>query len=189
MDRLLVILALTLGVAACSGGSSGAPAPATVTLAGQVTFDFVPVVPGRGLDYAATAARPARGVTVELLRNGVATASTTTDIAGGYSFVAPANTDVALRVRAEMLRVGTPSWDFRVVDNVNADALYTLAGTTFNTGVANVTRNLHAPSGWTGTSYGAVRSAAPFAILDVVYDAVELVVSAAPTRKIPVSVR
>jgi len=185
MDRLLVILALALGVAACSGGSSGAPAPATVTLAGQVTFDFVPVVPGRGLDYAATAARPARGVTVELLRNGVATASTTTDIAGGYSFVAPANTDVALRVRAELLRVGTPSWDFRVVDNVNGDALYTLAGTTFNTGVANVTRNLHAPSGWTGTSYGAVRSAAPFAILDVVYDAVELVVSAAPTTVFP----
>ena len=185
MDRLLVILALTLGLAACGGGSSGAPAPVTVTLTGQVTFDFVPVVPGRGLDYGATAARPARGVTVELLENGVATASTTTDFAGSYSFVTPANTDVALRVRAEMLHVGTPSWHFRVVDNVNGDALYTLAGTTFNTGAANLTRNLHAPSGWTGTSYGTVRSAAPFAILDVVYDAVELVVSAAPTTAFP----
>jgi hypothetical protein len=187
MHRLLVVLGLTVGLAACGSGSSGdpAPAPATVTLTGQVTFDFVPVVPGRGLDYDATAARPARGVTVELLRNGVATASTTTDVAGGYSFVAPANTDVAVRVRAEMLRVGAPSWDFRVVDNVNADALYTLAGTTFNTGAANLTRNLHAPSGWTGASYGTVRSAAPFAILDVVYDAVELVVSAAPTTVFP----
>jgi hypothetical protein len=186
MHRSLVILGLTLSVAACGGGDGGGtPAPTTVTLAGQVTFDLVPAVAGRGLDYGATVTRPARGVTVELLRNGVAMASTTTDVAGGYSFVAPANTDVAVRVRAEMLRVGAPSWDFRVVDNVNGDALYTLAGATFNTGTANVTRNLHAPSGWTGAAYTAARSAAPFAILDVVYDAVELVVSAAPTTAFP----
>lgn len=183
MGRFLAMLGLTLGLAACGGSSGGAPA--TVTVAGQVTFDFVPVVPGRGLDYGATAVRPARGVTVELLQNGVATASTTTDAAGRYSFVAPVSTDVALRVRAELLRVGAPSWDFRVVDNVNAGALYTLAGVVFNSGAANLTRNLHAPSGWTGAAYTATRSAAPFAILDVVYDAVELVVSAAPTTAFP----
>ena len=149
------------------------PAPAAVTVSGQVTFDFVPVVPARGLDYAATVARPARAVTVELLQNGAVTASTTTDATGNYSFGnVGANTDVALRVRAEMLRVGAPSWDFRVVDNVNGDALYTLAGAVFNTGAANLTRNLHAASGWTGAAYTATRSAAPFAILDVAYDAV-----------------
>ena len=60
------------------------------------------------------------------------------------SATSPQNTDVSIRVRAEMLRVGSPSWDFRVVDNMNGDALYTLAGTVFNTGTANVTRNLHA---------------------------------------------
>jgi hypothetical protein len=187
MDRLLVILGLTVGLAACGSGSSGdpAPTPATVTLTGQVTFDFVPAVAGRGLDYGATAPRPARGITVELLENGVASVSTATDTTGRYSFVVPADTDVALRVRAEMLRVGAPSWDFRVVDNVSGDALYVLAGTTFNTGAANLTRNLHAPSGWTGAAYTDTRSAAPFAILDVVYDAVELVVSAAPTTTFP----
>src|SRR5688572_24419119 len=100
MDRLLVILGLTLGLAACGGGGNGAADPATVTLTGQVMFDFVPAVAGRGLDYGATAPRPARGVTVELLQNGVASASTTTDTAGQYSFVVPSNTNVALRVRA-----------------------------------------------------------------------------------------
>jgi hypothetical protein len=66
------------------------------------------------------------------------------------------------------------------VDNVNGDALYTLAGAVFNTGTANVTRNLHAASGWTGSAYTATRSAAPFAILDTAYDAVQLVLSAQP---------
>ncbi len=84
-----------------------------------------------------------------------------------------------------MIRVGAPSWDFRVVDNVNGNALYTLAGTAFNTGGAAVTRNLHAASGWGGTAYTATRSAAPFAILDVVYDAVQLVMTAAPSTAFP----
>jgi hypothetical protein len=173
MFRLAAVGSFLLLLAGCGGGSSSAaPSPAGVTVSGQVTFDRVPVVAGHGLDYAATVAAPARGVTVELLENGAVTASTMTDAAGQYAFgnVAP-STDVALRVRAEMLRVGTPSWDFRVVDNVNAGALYTLAGAVFNTGTANLTRNLHAASGWTGAAYTATRSAAPFAILDVAYDA------------------
>ena len=188
MLRLAVIVSLMGVLAGCGGGSSAdpSPAPGVVTVSGQVTFDRVPVVASRGLDYAATVAAPARGVTVELLQGGAVTASTTTNPAGNYSFdnVAP-NTDVALRVRAEMLRVGAPSFDFRVVDNVNGDALYTLAGTTFNTGTANVTRNLHAASGWTGAAYTATRSAAPFAILDAAYDAVQLVLGAAPSTAFP----
>ena len=189
MKRTAAVVCLTLCLAACGGGGSGgggaAPAPPFVTLTGQVTFDFVPVVAGRGLDYMSTAPRPARGVTIELLQGGAVASSATTDASGNYSFNVPSNTDVALRVRAEMLRVGAPSWDFRVLDNVNADALYTLAGTTFNSGGANLTRNLHAPSGWGGSSYTATRSAAPFAVLDVVYDAVQLVLSAAPDTTFP----
>jgi hypothetical protein len=194
MTRLLVLSFLAATLAACGGGGGGDPAPApqapppatTVTIAGKVTFDRVPVVAGQGLNYAGTVAQPARGVTVELLQAGSVTASTTTDTAGTYSFSdITASTDVSLRVRAEMLRVGTPSWDFRVVDNVNGNALYTLAGTVFNTGTANVTRDLHAASGWTGSAYTATRSAAPFAILDVAYDAVQLVLTAAPNTVFP----
>lgn len=200
MVRLMVIGVLGAALAGCGGGggddsapaaATPAPATATVTVSGKVTFDFVPavaIVPGRafgGLDYAGTTARPARGVTVELLQGQAVTASTVTDAAGDYSFSVPASTEVALRVRAEMLRVGTPSWDFRVVDNVNGNALYTLAGAAFNPGTANATRNLHAPSGWGGSSYTTTRSAAPFAILDVVYDAAQLVLTAAPSTNFP----
>lgn len=187
MVRLPVCASLLALLAGCGGGSgNAAPAPSGVAVTGKVTFDRVPVVAGQGLSYAATTAEPARGVTVELLKGGTVVASTTTDGAGNYSFRnVEANTDVSLRVRAEMLRVGTPSYSFRVVDNVNGDALYTLAGAAFNTGGADVTRNLHAASGWTGSAYTAPRSAAPFAILDVAYDAVQLVLTAAPDTAFP----
>lgn len=189
MARLLVLAFVVAALAGCGSADSSAdppPGPGSISVSGQVTFDLVPAVAGQGLDYAATVARPARGVTVELVRNGAVSASTTTDSTGNYSFAnVAASTDVALRVRAEMLRVGAPSWDFRVVDNLNSDALYTLVGTVFNTGTANVTRNLHAASGWGGSSYDAPRSAAPFAILDVVYDAVQLVLTASPNTLFP----
>jgi hypothetical protein len=187
MLRWLAAVSVLALLAGCGSSSAdpGTGGPG-VTVSGQVTFDKVPVALGQGLVYAQTAAQPARGVTVELLQNGVVSASTTTDAAGSYVFgnVAP-NSNVAVRVRAEMLRVGTPSWDFRVVDNVNGEALYTLAGAVFNTGSANVTRNLHAASGWTGAAYTETRSAAPFAILDVAYDAVQLVLTAAPATAFP----
>jgi hypothetical protein len=188
MLRSFVSLSLVALLAACSsGGSDDAGAvPGTVTVSGQVTFDRVPAIAGQGLVYAETVAQPARGVTVELLQAGVVRSSTTTDAAGRYSFKdAPQDSDVSVRVRAEMLRIGTPSWNFRVVDNVNGEALYTLAGAVFNTGTADVTRNLHAASGWTGAAYTATRSAAPFAILDVAYDAVQLVLTAAPLTTFP----
>jgi hypothetical protein len=189
MLRLSVTVSLMALLAGCGGGGGDAPAPppgSTVAVSGQITFDRVPAVAGQGLVYAQTAVQPARGVTVELLQAGTVSASTTTDAAGNYSFSsAPANTDVSIRVRAEMLRVGTPSWNFRVVDNVNGEALYTLAGAVFNTGSANVTRNLHAASGWGGAAYTTTRSAAPFAILDVAYDTVQLVLTAEPLAAFP----
>ncbi len=161
------------------------PAPTSVALQGVVTFDRVPAVAGAGLDYANTVERPARGVTVQLVGANGVLASTTTDAAGRYSFTVAANTDVSLRVRAEMVQIGSPSWDFRVVDNVNSNALYVLAGSVFNSGVADLTRDLHAASGWDGTSYAMARSAAPFAILDVVYAAVQVVLGAAPNADFP----
>jgi len=189
MLRVFVSVSLLALLAGCGGGGGDAPAPPagpTVAVSGQITFDRVPAVAGQGLVYAQTVVQPARGVTVELLQAGTVSASTTTDAAGNYSFGSvPANTDVSIRVRAEMLRVGNPSWNFRVVDNLNGEALYTLAGAVFNTGGANVTRNLHAASGWGGAAYTATRSAAPFAILDVAYDAVQLVLTAEPLAVFP----
>lgn len=185
--KLAAVLALPIMTACGGSGSDTVPAPTQpdVTIAGTVTFDRVPVVPGLGLDYGGTERTPARGVTVELTSAGGVIASTATDAEGRYSFSVAANSDVALRVRAEMLRVGTPSWDFQVRDNLDGDALYVLAGTVFNTGDGDSTRDLHALSGWTGANYGAVRSAAPFAVLDVVYDAVQLVLEAESAAAFP----
>ena len=184
-------VALTLCLHGCGGGGGGnnavpnPPAAAPVTLQGTVTFDRVPAVAGRGLDYTQTIERPARGVTVEVIGAGAVVASTVTDLSGHYSVTVASNTDVSLHVRAEMVRLGAPGWDFRVVDNVHSDALFTLAGTLFSTGTVDLTRDLHAASGWTGSAYTAARSAAAFAILDVVYDCVQVVVGAAPTTVFP----
>jgi hypothetical protein len=189
INRAALALAAALLAGCGGGGDDGAApvpqAPATVTLGGTVTFDWVPVLAGVGLDYPSTAPRPARGVTVELLGGTNVLASTSTDSAGAYSFTVASSTTVSLRVRAELLRAGTPSWLFTVRDNVNGDALYVLDGTAFDTGTASSTHNLHAASGWDGARYSGARSAAPFAILDAVYDAVQLVLGAAPDSTFP----
>lgn len=207
MDRLgarvvAAQLALViLCVAGCGGGGesdggtsgsfAGEPPPSppssggNVTISGTVTFDLVPSVPGFGLDYAHTTPAPARGVSVELRSGAMVLAATVTDASGGYSFSVAPNVDVSIRVRAEMVRGGAPGWDFRVVDNTSGDALYALAGAEFNTGTADTTRDLNAPSGWGGASYTSARSAGPFAILDVIYDSVRLVLGAQPSTSFP----
>jgi len=176
-----------------SGGSfAGAPPPppppssgGNVTISGKVTFDLVPSIAGFGLDYGHATPKPARGVSVELRSGAGVLQTTVTDASGGYSFSVAQGLGVSIRVRAEMVRSGTPGWDFRVVDNTSGDALYVLAGAQFNTGTADVTRDLNAPSGWDGASYTSARSAAPFAVLDVVYDSVQLVLSAQPSISFP----
>ena len=161
------------------------PPPASVTVGGVVTFDRVPhrAPPGKGLDYAATFEAPARGVVVEAVGPGQAVlASTVTDAQGHYSVTVPSSTNVFIRARA---RLRPPpagpvaaSWDVRVLDNTSGNAAYVLDGAPFDSGVANQTRNLRAGSGWTGSGYGARRAAAPFAILDSLYAAVQLVIGA-----------
>ena len=134
-----------------------------------------------GLDYASTAAVPIRGAVVQLLgANQSVLATTATDANGQFSFTAPANTSVTVRVKAQAVATGTPSWDISVLNNANGNALYVLDSSSFNTGTAAVTRNLNADSGWpdlNGTSYFAVRAAAPFAVLDTLYSAVQFVVA------------
>ena len=160
-----------------------------LTLSGRVTFDYVPVTNGMGvfLDYNNIQARPARGVTVQLIEGASVVDTDTTDSNGDYSLTAPGGTDVFLRVRAEMLQ-GAPGWDVTVRDNTSTptpDALYVMDGASFNTGGVDSTVDLHAPSGWTGAGYGGPRVAAVFAAMDVVYEAMQLVLSADPTANFP----
>jgi hypothetical protein len=155
-----------------------------VTVSGAATFDFVPAT-SQGLNYNATQARPIRGATVEIISGANVLATTKTDATGAYSVNVGPNTSAFVRVKAELVQSGSPSFDFRVVDNTNNNVLYALDGPTFNTGTAASTRNVHAASGWGGSSYTGPRSAAPFSILDAVYVAVQGVLAADATAAFP----
>lgn len=158
-----------------------------VTLSGRITYDRVPfAASGLGLDYSRTFAAPARGLVVQVLRSAEESplASTVTDSAGRYELIVPPDTDVFVRVRAELLRdetrTGGPAWEIQIRDNTNGYSLYALDGSPRNTGTVNQTRDLHAGSGWPasgGTNYSRDRAAAPLAIADTLYGALQLIIT------------
>jgi hypothetical protein len=176
-------------LAGCNhGGSSAPPLGPDVTLSGTVTFDFVPTADVAGtpqLDYANTRNAPVRGVTVEIHNGSTVMATTTTDDAGAYSVSVASNENVFVRARAEMIRDGSPGWSVTVTDNTQSDALFVLDSPTFMLGADGATQDLHAASGWGGSSYTATRSAAPFAILDAVYTAMQFVLASEPGLSFP----
>lgn len=193
---------MLLLLSACGGGGGGfnsltpqapnAPAPGggMVSITGKVTFDRIPLdtQAGQGLNPSAIVESPARGVVVEAIGTtaGEIAATGVTNESGDFSLMVPANASLRLRAKAQMLKEGTaPTWNVRVLNNTNEDALFALDGSAFNSGNANSVRNLRAASGWSGSSYTDVRAAAPFAILDSVYRAQQLILSAAATTQFP----
>ncbi len=198
--RLRAGLVCTLAAlaGACSGGGSGGsegggtlPAP-NVTISGQVSFDRV--LPSAnlagGLDFGNVPRAPAREVVVEVLRADRSVfASALTNLDGRYSVAAPANTEVTVRVRAQSRSTGTTSrpatWNLRVLDNTDGNAVYAIEGSLSGTGATDQVRNLHAASGWTGNGYGQPRAAAPFAVLDTLHAALQLAVSADGNSRFP----
>ena len=170
--------------------------PTEVSVSGRVTYDFVPHdVVTSGLDYAVTEQRPVRGALVQALDasddSPIAGVEVRTDSDGNYSVTVPAQAQVRIRVLAQLLKDDAPpTWDFSVVDNggvIGDDPkpMYVLDGDAFDSGVQDWLVNLNADSGWDGAAYSAPRAAAPFAILDAVYDSIELVLSAAPDAVTP----
>lgn len=177
--------AVLVGLAACGSGSGGGGdsgggggGGATTTVSGTITFDRVPIGSSSGLSFNSVTQAPARQVVVEAIQssNSNILASATTDTSGGYSLTVPADTTMFVRAKAQMQSGST--WNFRVLNNANGSALYTLDGSSFNSGSSASTRNLHAASGWGGSSYTDTRAAAPFAILDTVYQAKQLLLGA-----------
>jgi hypothetical protein len=155
-----------------------------------------------GLDFGMLRTRPIRQVTVQLL-DATGTTVLDTDIsddAGQYSFDTDASTDVMIRVRAEMIRTtGTP-WNVQIRNNVidpgspTADPgaaaledrpIYVMDSAVFNTGTADQNRPLTATTGWGSTSFTGPRVAAPFAILDAIYQAMQLIATEDPGAAFP----
>ena len=177
LQMVFVCLAISI-ITGCGGNSTG-----LVSVSGTVTFDWVPTSASSGLIYTSAAPKPARGVVIEAVDvSSAILASTTTDGAGNYSLQIPANTSAKIRVKAQLK---SSSFDFQVVDNTNAKALYVMDSASFNSGFNNITKNLHAASGWGTTSYIGTRVAAPFAILDTVYKCVSKVVAADASAVFP----
>jgi hypothetical protein len=186
----------SLLLSACGGGSDGGtgPAPASVTISGRITFDRIgfDATLGNGLNPTAPVESPARQVTVQAIdaSSNTVLATATTDTNGNYSVSVPSNRNLFIRARAEMVKTdGTPTWNFSVRNNMTAggtnEALYALDGNAASSGGADSTRNLRAPTGFGTTSYTGTRAAAPFAILDTVFRAKELVLTAAPSTTFP----
>lgn len=187
------IVSAAVLLAACGGGGGGGgggPPPASVTISGRITFDRIPfdATAGNGLNPGAIVESPARQVTVQAIDSGNSNvlATATTDGNGNYSVSVPSNRNLFIRARAEMVKNdAAPTWTFAVRNNANSDALYALDGAAASSGTANSTRNLRAPTGFGTTSYTGERAAAPFAILDTVFRAKELVLTATPTAAFP----
>ncbi|NOY65664.1 MAG: hypothetical protein GXO97_09785 [Nitrospirae bacterium] len=178
---IIPILFLTTGCGegGGGGGSDDSAKAEEITISGKITFDSVPATVS-GLDYSSTTKKPVRGVLVEAIKASDSSIldSTVTDTQGNYSLSVPENTEVIIRIKAQMIQNGSPSWDFRVVDNTNAKALYVMESSVFNSGTTDISnKNLNASSGWGGTSYTSARVAAPFAILDFIYQALQVILS------------
>lgn len=168
----------------CSeGGGGGFLGNNTVTLSGTVTYTHYSVNQTAGIDYSSPSEQPIRGAVVALQNSsGNVLASTNTTQAGNYSFSAPTNSTVRVVVKAALGSPASPR--VTVVDNTNGGALY---ATYFDvtTATADLTTNYNANSGWDGTSYSGSRAAAPFAVLDTIYQAEALIKSADPAIQFP----
>lgn len=204
---------LLCGLVACGNGGSGggnkpvpaapasnpqnAPAAPTqaeaarprVSISGQITYARVPFAAGawQGLDHGATYTTPVRGATVQLVSASDAVlAEGEVDATGGYQLDAPAGTPVKVRVLAELKSRRGGGFHISVRDNTRSDALYVLEGSLADSGTdADQSRDLHAATGYAAGAYSEPRSAAPFAVLDSLYDALTLVREADPAVVLP----
>jgi hypothetical protein len=155
---------------------------------GRVTYDRVHVKrDGQGLDYNNITVEPAKNVIVKLIdTKGKSIAVTKTNENGEYTLNnLPKDTDVKIRVYAQLKDRGTNGWDVKVVDNTNNKAQYVIEGKMVSTGENNSRRDIHASCGWGGRRYTSTREAAPFAILGSIYQAMEKVKKADKDVKFP----
>ena len=146
-----------------------------VSVSGIITFDLVPFAASRiGLDYSNIQQAPARGLVVEAVdESSNVLLSTLTDSQGRYDLRVDSNTSMRVRVLAKLLQTTGVTWDVKVTDNTLSNALYAVQGDLFNAGSTDSNINFNMPSGWDGSSYSSSRTAAPFAILDALYDTLQ----------------
>jgi hypothetical protein len=154
-----------------------------MTITGNATYDSVPPTAVGGLNFGGVTRKAIRGATVQMIDlGGNVIASATTGADGAYTLTSsnvPAS--VRVRVRAELKGA---NFDFTVKDNTSGEALYVMESPSL-AAAATATQNMNAASGWGGTRYTGTRVAAPFAILDVAYQAAQKVAQASASTVLP----
>ena len=153
--------------------------PVAGQIVGYISYDMVPVTADKGLNYAATQSMPARGVAVDAIDATGVVASAVTDAKGLYALAVPTGRQVQLRVQAR-IKSSDGRWDVAVRDNTSsgyptAAPVYAMTSSAQTMPAAGMVLDLNAASGWTGSSYGEVRAAAPFAVLDQAYSSMRYV--------------
>ena len=182
----VLISILIFGLTACGGGNKSTNSESKIKVTGIISFDLIPFKTEMlGLDFNNIIQSPAKGIVVEALdRFDSIIASTTTNEMGEYSLEVNQNTDVKIRVSAKMIMTGNANWNVQVSDNTeliaNKHPLYISESSLFFTS-QDANKDFHLPAGL-GNS---VRSSAPFAILDAVYDAIQTVVAVDPNITFP----
>ncbi|VUD63946.1 hypothetical protein TDB9533_03214 [Thalassocella blandensis] len=205
------ILIVATGLSACGGGGGGGSSPspsptptssptgtpsptptatpsATVEISGRVTYDFVPHLNSQNasLNYQAVSVLPVRNASLQLTdANNNPLAWGRTDENGDYTIIVGENEMVKVQILAELNSDTGANYNIKVTDNVNENALYIMEGELASSGTTDSTRSLHAPSGWTGDGYGQTRVAAPFAILDSVWQALQPLLETQPNVQLP----
>ncbi len=154
-----------------------------LSLSGTLTYTFYPVTVASGIDYSAEEERPIRGAIIEIQNAaGTVLSRGNSGVDGSYSLGIPDNQQIRLVVKAAL---GAPTLaNTEIRDNTDGDALYAL----FQDVVvldADIELDLNADSGWNGVTYSGIRAAAPFAILDTLYEAQQFILAADPTAQFP----
>jgi hypothetical protein len=153
-----------------------------VTVSGKITYTRVSHEGlSAGLDYTNTAVLPARRIVVQAENHlGHVIASTTTDLQGNYAIPLLSSDTVRIKAVAQLRAPIDASGMVTIRDNTASDAIYVASGSLLVADYPS-TRNLHLSSGWNGSTYSRPRAAAPFAILDSIYGAMEKVAIEQPT--------
>ncbi len=186
-DRQLIYIGTSKDPTQGSFDVFGFTPPNMACVGGRITYSRYQTNPALGLDYSSKDKMPARNIVVELKDqyNSVLATKNTTD-EGTYSFsvLIPHDTvPLTVTVKSQLGDAQHPH--VTVVDNTNSDALYEYSfSTTGKRGVCtNKDHNLDAE--WSnpapvsppvfGAHYIGTREAAPFAILDTIYEVMQFV--------------
>jgi hypothetical protein len=168
------------------------PGAGTVNVTGRVRYarPLFSTTSPFGLNYAAPELQPSRGVMVRALNAATQAelASGFTNATGDYTLAVPANVNIQISVVARLGREPTaplpPRWDVRVQDGVNGTP-YSHVSATFNSS-AGTPRNIDIPLGIDAAGQATgTRASGPFAALDTIYEAMQLILEVEPQADFP----